>query len=480
MNFWKKTASFLLVMVMVLAMSVSAFAAGETGSITVENPIAGQTYTAYKIFDVEYNADRTAYSYTIDADSEWLSVVQSYGGVTLSDVITDEDGRTFYVVTENSSFAAGAFSALLKENMSGKTGTALSQAEDGTVSASGLELGYYFVASTSGALCNLTTTMPDATIRDKNDITFEKTAEDISVELGQTEVYTIACAVPDTTGFLDYTYVITDTMSDGLTFRKDVKVTIGGLDVTESCEITYDVEGNDNSFSLKIPLLDESGVALYGAGTAILVEYTAIVNSNAIAQVEENSAVLEYTNNPDGSTTTTPPEVVEIYSARIVIDKYVAGGESEKLSGARFVLYKETEVTEGEGDEAVTSTVRSYYKIAEEVVSWVGTRGDATVVTTDENGAASFDGLEDGAYYLEEIQAPTGYNMLDEPVEVTVAGGTAETDVLSYEVDVPNSAGSVLPETGGAGTTVFYVLGGVLLAGAAMLLLGRRRRGMHS
>lgn len=480
MNHWKKTASLLLALCMVFAMSVNVLAAGESGSITVENPIAGQTYTAYKIFDVEYNEDQTAYSYTIDADSEWLSVVQGYGGVTLSEAVTDGDGRTFYVVTENSSFAAGAFSVLLKENVSGKTGSALTLGEDGTASVTGLDLGYYFVTSTSGALCNLTTTTPDATIRDKNDVPFEKEADDESVELGQVVNYDITAAVPDITGFAEYTYTITDTMSDGLTFQKDVKVIIGGADVTADCVIAYDVEENANAFSLTIPLLNAAGQPIYAAGTSILVEYSAVVNSDAVAQVEENMAVLEYTNDPDGSTTKTPPQTVEVYTAEIVIDKYAAGAETTKLAGAQFVLYKEVEVTEGEGDEAVASTERVYYKRSEDAVSWVDARADATVSVTDDGGAASFEGLEDGVYYLEEIQAPAGYNMLDEPVEITVAGGTAETAVLSYEVDVPNSTGSILPETGGMGTTLFYVLGGVLVLGAAILLLGRRRKGMHS
>ena len=480
MNFWKKTASLLLALCMVLAMSANVFAAGETGSITVENPMVGQTYTAYKIFDVEYNGDKTAYSYTIAADSAWLDVVRGYDGVTLSGLVTDGDGRTYYVVTENGSFAAGAFSALLKANVSGKTGTALTVGEDGTASVSGLALGYYFVTSTSGALCNLTTTTPDATIRDKNDVPFEKTADDESVELGQVVHYEIDAAVPDTTGFREYTYTITDTMSAGLTFQKDVKVTIGGADVTAACEILYDVEGNSNAFSLTIPMLNGSGQAVYAAGTDILVEYSAVVNSGAVAQVEENMAVLEYTNDPDGSTTKTPPEEVEVYTAQIVLDKYAAGTETAKLAGAQFVLYKEVEVTTGEGDEAVASVVKRYYKLADGAVTWVESRADATVAVTDENGAASFDGLEDGTYYLEEIHAPAGYNMLDEPVEITVAGGTAETAMLRYEVDVPNSTGSTLPETGGMGTTLFYVLGGALVLGAAAMLLSRRRRGMHS
>lgn len=463
----KRILSLLLVLMMALSLSVTAFAA-ETGTITVDNPVTGETYTAYKIFDVSYNADKSAYSYTIQGNSEWFETVNAYtNGLTLTQVT----GTNTYVVTTTDAFSAPAFAVALKEAVADKTGTTLT-VQDGKATATGLELGYYFVASTNGALCNLTTTNPSVTIHDKNDMPFDKVDDKESVDVGETVTYTITGKVPDYTGFTTYTYLITDEMSTGLTFDGvgTVKVTVGGTDVTAACEITLD-GSNSNKFTVSIPVMS------YTIGAEIKVTYTATVNENAVAKVENNKATLTYSNDPTDSSkkTTTPEDKETVYSAKIVIDKYAANTEnpedhSKKLEGAQFVLYKEVE------------GVKQYYKWNNEtkVVEWVADKKDATVKTTDENGAASFDGVKDGTYYLEEIAAPAGYNLLKAPVAVTVDGAKAiaaepDTSVLAPIAAIANNTGAVLPSTGGIGTTIFYVLGGLLVAGAAILLVTKKR-----
>lgn len=148
----RKLASLLLALVMVLSLATTAFAAGETGTITVDNPIAGQTYKAYKIFDVTYNTDKSAYSYTIDSGSEWFGTVQAYATEANGLTLTQVNGSTTYNVTTTTAFSAPGFAAALKAAVAGKTGTTLTAKADGTVSVSNLPLGYYFVTSTSGAL----------------------------------------------------------------------------------------------------------------------------------------------------------------------------------------------------------------------------------------------------------------------------------------------------------------------------------------
>ncbi len=143
---------------MVLSLSATAFAAGETGTITVDNPIAGQTYTAYKIFDVVYdtNEDGAAgdehYSYTISGTSEWFNVVAALND---DDTVTSKiTGLTFekaysedtYVVIQGAGFSAAEFAKTLKAAVTGKTGTKLTAQADGTVSATDLALGYYFLS----------------------------------------------------------------------------------------------------------------------------------------------------------------------------------------------------------------------------------------------------------------------------------------------------------------------------------------------
>lgn len=457
----KKIAGILLAILLVFAMTTTAFAAG-TGTITVDNPQAGQTYTAYKIFDVVYDAEGH-YSYTIDSNNEWFSTVQAYAtaenGMTLTQVI----GTTTYNVSTTAAFSASKFANTLKAAVSGKTaGIALADQGDGTVKAANLDLGYYFVSSSTGAICNLTTTNPTATIHDKNDVPFDKVDDKSTVDVGETVNYTITGKVPDYTGYATYTYLITDTMSTGLTFKKDVKVTIGGTDVTTACTVTYDVDGNANKFTVSIPVKN------YTFGAEIKVAYSAVVNKNAVAKIEKNSATLTYSNDPVNNTTaTTTPDEETVYSAKIVIDKYAAGSESTKLEGAEFYMYKKV----GEANK--------YYKVADNgVVSWVDTKETATKMTTNAQGAASFDGIADGTYYLEEVKAPAGYNLLTGPVEVTVNGTTAteaDSSALTVTKAIENNTGSLLPSTGGVGTTMMFIVGGALALGAAVLFVTKKR-----
>lgn len=480
----RKLASLLLALVMVFALAATAFAAetGTTtttkGTITVANPVDDRIYTAYKVFDVTYD-ESGHYSYTLPAfptdDSTWYSMVRAYATKKDSGLIAHvvsiddtESGAESVFFTTDEKFSPADFAAYLKGMLqTHPTGYELTEQEDGTVSVSDLPLGYYFVASDTGALCNLTTTNPTATIHDKTDMHFEKTADATTVEVGQTVTYTIIGKVPAYTGFNTYTYRIEDTMTDGLTFKKDVKVTVDGTDVTDDCTVNYDVNKNANSFTVTVPVLQNK----YKIGAEIKATYSATVNEKAIAEVSENAAKLIYSNDPTtGETKTITPPVVKVYSAKIVIDKYEAGNKDAKLPNAEFVLYKK--VT----SETGTSTMYYYkWNKTAEKVEWVEDKVAATVVVTDDHGAATFGGLADGTYYLVETKAPAGYNRLEAPVELTVAGSSTNTAQLSVTAEVPNNTGTTLPSTGGMGTTVFYVLGAVLVLGAVVLLVTKKR-----
>lgn len=462
----KRISSLLLALLMILTMSVTTFAAGATetkGSITIDNPMTGHTYTAYKIFDVVYSGDN--YSYTIDSGSAWFSDVQNYekkGNKGLTLIRVNETNT--YIVETTGKFSAPDFSNALKEAAkSGKTeGINLDVTADGKkVSATNLPLGYYFVTSNSGALCNLTTTNPSVTIHDKNDVPFAKTEDKTFADVGDKVTYTITGKVPDYTGFSTYTYLITDTMSEGLTFNKDVKVEVGSAVVTNDCQITPDSDANQ--FTVSIPVMTEK----YKVGDPIKVTYTATLNENAITKISTNKATLTYSNDPTDSAKTdkTPQQEQKVYSSKIEIVKYDKENQNKKLLGAEFVLYK------GEGSN------KQYYKWDETTkkVEWVATVGEATKRTTDSNGAASFDGLADGIYYLEETKAPEGYNPLSEPKEIKVTGSDADDSKLTIKEGVANSTGTILPSTGGMGTTFFYVIGGIFVLASVVLLITRKR-----
>ena len=471
MKTMRKLFAVLLALAMTLALAVSAFAA-DTGSITITNPQGNHTYTAYKIFDVTYSGDN--YSYTISDTDAAFSTVKAYADVAANGLnLTAVANTNKYNVSIGAGFSAASFAQHLKTKVDSLgTGTAFTKAGD-TMKASGLTLGYYFVSGTSGAVCELATAK-DIQIRDKNEVPqIEKTVndDDGTVEIGQKLTYTITGKVPSTKGYTEFTYQVTDTMTEGLTFNKDVKVTIGGTDVTAAATIA----NNENGFVASVNMMNYQDQI----DAPVVITYTATVNEKAIVNDKEtNTAVLKYSNNPadkdsyDESTVT-----VDVFSFNIVINKYATGNENTKLEGAKFVLKK--------------GANGPYYKYdaATKIVSWVDAKADATEVTTGADGAARFDGLEAGTYSLEETAAPAGYNQLTKDIIIVLdktgsatINGAASTlgDARSLTAGVANSTGTVLPETGGTGTVIFVALGALAVICAGVFLVTNKRMSKES
>lgn len=472
MKTMRKLFTVLLALAMTLALAVSAFAA-DTGSITITNPQGDHTYTAYKIFDVTYTADGVNYAYTISDTDAAFSTVKAYADVAANGLtLTPVANTNKYNVSIGAGFSAASFAQHLRTNVNSLgTGTAFTKV-DNTVKASGLALGYYFVSGTSGTVCELATAK-DIQIRDKNEVPqIEKVVndDDGTVEIGQKLTYTITGKVPSTTGYTEFTYQVTDTMTEGLTFNEDVKVTIGGTDVTAAATIT----NNEDGFVASVNMMKYQDQI----DKPVVITYTATVNEKAIVNDKEtNTAVLKYSNNPadkdsyDESTVT-----VDVFSFNIVINKYATGNENTKLEGAKFVLKN----NEGK-----------YYKYdaATKAVTWVAAKADATEVSTDANGAARFDGLQAGTYNLEETAAPAGYNQLTKDIIIVLdktgsatINGAASTleDARSLTAGVANSTGTVLPETGGTGTVIFVALGALAVICAGVFLVTNKRMSKES
>lgn len=467
MKTMRKLFTVLLALAMTLALAVSAFAAETTGSITITNPQGDHTYKAYKIFDVTYS-DKN-YSYTISDTDPAYTTVKEYADVAANGLtLTAVANTDKYNVSIGTKFSAASFAQHLNENVNSLgTGTDFTKAGN-TVKASNLDLGYYFVSGTSGTVCELATAK-NIEIRDKNEAPeIEKTVddEDRTVEIGQKLTYTITGKVPSTKGYTEFTYQVTDTMSEGLTYNKDAKVTIGGEDVTAI------IKNNDDGFLASVNMMNYQDKI----DASVVITYTATVNENAIQRdMETNTATLKYSNNPANKNSFEESDAkVDVFSFNIVINKYATGNESTKLEGAKFVL---------------KNSESKYYKYDAKAVTWVDNKTDATEVSTDANGAARFDGLQAGTYSLEETAAPTGYNQLTEDITIELdKSGSATIDGAasapgadhSLTTGVANSTGTALPETGGTGIVIFVTLGTLAFICSGVFLVTNKRMSKES
>ena len=408
------------------------------------------------------------HSYTIGDTDAAFSTVKKYAdepanGLNLTAVA--DTGK--YNVSIGAGFSAASFAQHLKTNVD-SLGTGTDFTTDGnTVKASDLALGYYFVSGTSGTVCELATAK-DIQIRDKNEVPeIKKDVDDNdrTVEIGQKLTYTITGKVPSTKGYDEFTYQVTDTMTEGLTFNNDVTVTIGGVDVTSAATIT----NNGNGFVASVNMMHYQDQI----DAPVVITYTATVNENAIQRDKEtNTATLKYSDNPADKDSFKESSVeVNVFSFNIVINKYAKGNENTKLEGAKFVL---------------KNAENKYYKYdaATKAVSWVDDKSAATEVSTDANGAARFDGLQAGTYSLEETVAPAGYNQLTKDITIVLdKNGSATIDgaasapgaAHSLTTGVANSTGTLLPETGGAGIVTFVALGALAVICSGVFLVTNKR-----
>ena len=470
MKTMRKLFTVLLALALTLALAVPAFAADATGSITITNPQENRTYKAYKIFDVTYTADQKNYSYTISKTDPAYTTVNAYAvpanGLTLTAVA---DTGKYNVSVDTTKFSAASFAQYLKENVNSLgTGTNFA-AEGNTAKASDLALGYYFVSGTNGTVCELATAQ-NIQIRDKNEAQeIKKTVDDKdgTVEVGQKLTYTITGKVPSTKGYTEFTYEVTDTMTEGLTFNKDVTVTIGGKDATAT------IKNNGNGFVASVNMMDYQTQI----DAPVAITYTATVNEKAIQRDKEtNTATLKYSNDPADNNSTKESKVeVDVFSFNIVINKFAKDHKDTKLEGAKFVL---------------KNSAGKYYKYdaAAKAVTWVENKTDAEVIT-DTYGAAHFDGLQAGTYRLEETAAPAGYNQLTEDITIVLdksgsatINGSASTPKANHSLtaDVANSTGAMLPETGGTGIVILVTLGALAVICSGVFLVTNKRMSKES
>ena len=478
----KKILNGLLALVMTLSMftGINANAAVPAGKITVNGTVAGKTYEIYRIFDLTYqeSGENKKVSYTINSD--WnnfftgsIYISDTNTGNTLSPIVVGDSVKYINITQDKMTAFANAAQAYIKN----LTAVARITATDTSVEFNNLPLGYYLVfpvnasgiANGYSTMVSIDSTLSDATVNMKAIYpSIEKEVNDNNVEVGQVQTYTISGIVPDTTGCNEYTYEISDTMTDGLTFNNDVKVYIGGK------ETTITATNDENGFKVSIPVMK------YTIGDEIKVVYTATVNKAAINVISENKAQLRFGRNPQ----TTEEVKVQSTSTSVEVVKVDGNNPETKLSGAKFVLKRTVNGTtqyyaakDSSGNLITTSEnnkVSSTKTDALAGVEWVTNKDDATVLTTDTNGKANFAGIEKADNYkLEEIEAPDGYNRLVEDITVTFDENKAAQEAAQKVVE--NTTGATLPSTGSTLTKVFLTVGLTLAIGAYVVFITNKR-----
>ena len=485
----KKLLTVFLALVMALALAVPAYAAENEYTITA--PDNGHTYEVYQIFTGDY-----------------------FEGV-LSNIKWGQNGT---------GTTGEAVDAQTIEELTGATGSDteklaiiekyvnLESAEFGTVSnGSPLTVpgGYYLIKDVDGSQAGeddaytlyIVQVVDDVDITPKADVPeFEKKVQDADDtagtttgwqdsadhDIGDTVNFQLKGTVADNyDAYKVYQFVFHDKESAGLTFQGVTAVKVDGVEIETGYEIV--TEGLDDGCTFEVVFENLKEIESVHASSVITVEYTSVLNESAVigSQGNTNTANLEFSNNPNdeqgGETGKTPDDTVIVFTYKTVIDK--VDGEQNPLDGAAFQLEKF--VADEEGTET-HNEVNGNWEVVE------------TIEAAEDKTQFEFSGLDDGAYRLTETETPDGYNTIepiiftitaehevesDNPTLTSLNGDKVSGEITftpnptegSLTATVVNQSGLELPETGGMGTTVFYIIGGVLVVGAAVLLITKKR-----
>ncbi len=495
----KKLLSLVLAMMLVLAMGSTVMASGPNeeepvptnGSIKIENAIPGQSYSIYRVFDLSYSEENKAYSYTVNND--WLGFVTGEGAAYVTVETIGTNNYVTWKADKNTDKDAADFAKLAlayaKGNMISAVGTetADGEGETTTVEFTGLGLGYYLVDSSTGALCSLNTATPDATIQEKNEkTTVEKEVEEPTASVGDELHYTVKINVKSGSE----KYILHDKMSEGLTFNADsLKVTLldpNVTDLTAGAPVDADKytllteTDDDDTFDV---VFNEAYCETLAPNSTLVITYTAEINEGALIEDKVNNTVrLDF-----GENNRTEDKTVETKLFDLGIQK-VDGRDNKGLAGAVFTLSKELSLADG-SDTAEKVGVTFAYNDESKCYAATGT-GAASEINVESDGSLKLKGLGAGTYYLHEVKAPDGYNALKEDIKIVI-NENGNVTVVSKKLDengvemdevetvttvtVQNMTGAELPSTGGIGTTIFYVLGGILVVGAGIMLVVKKR-----
>lgn len=531
-----RALALVLALTLLLAMSATVFAADDTYTITIsgDNVVAGHIYEAYQIFKGDL-AEKD--SKTILSNITWGNGITEAGKTALGNAA--EKAETLKTADDAAAFAKAVALYLQNPTTSvdgtGKYTISGLKAGYYLVKDTQAPADDFYSAYIMEVVSNVEAEPKgDKPTVDKNIKDDGETTKVNEASIGDTINYEVTSKVPDMTGYTKYFFVLNDTMSKGLTFNNDVAVTIGGTTLGAN---KYTVAYNTDTTGITTIEIVIKNFINYTKGDAILVTYSATLNQDASLDPvagNPNKVQLTYSNNPnvDGNgdpqnpdkpgegapTGKTPESETKTYVTGIKLTKVDGADHNKMLTGAKFkiegngvkVVLVNKEVYEETSDgtyymlktgtytetapidetaSSYDSTTTKYKKVTAVTKDTVNTKVNATGYV-DEKGVLTFEGLGEGTYTIKEIVAPNGYNLLKAPIKVeikanatfakcewtvTADGKPVTADNNLYAFLIENKSGAELPSTGGIGTTVFYVLGGLLVVCAGVLLITKRR-----
>ena len=517
----KKALAFLLTAAMTMAMGMTSFAdetetpaAGTAKTITITSPSeVGDgneiTYEIYKVFDATNDGTTANISYKLLPDAGTAPdgfIVDDAGNVYLGEltpwteegtkpdgaILISVKGEKTYLTPQGGELNSTQIDAIKKYAKKVRVGEVKIQGANKSKTIQVEDYGYYYITTTSGALVTINSTNPAADVTDKNSITtvvksagteYDKNAMEAIAAVGSSQPFTAQITV----GKGAKKVVFTDTMENMIfdaTEGKGLKITASSKDA-DGNETAVTVSKNDYAVAHKTPSefeveFTDEFISKLPANTVITLKYFGIVTSDALS-VNPAKNTAKVTTGENGENTSTSEEV-KVYNAKFTITK--TDGNNQPLAGAGFViknadgkyykLHKAQEAKAAVGTEGEEGYVPAQ-AASDAYIEWIAQIDDATEYTSDAAGnVPAFTGLADGTYTRIEKTVPAGYNKAAD-ANFTISGNDYTAENLEQTETVVNNAGAVLPSTGGMGTTLFYTLGTLLVVGAGVLMVTRRR-----
>ena len=499
------------VLLSVFAALIAAFAFAPTamadgdGTITIDNSLTGETYSFYKVFDASYDGSNVSYTYD-GSNATFLAALQNEASPF--SCVGPVSGK--YTIAKKASVTDEAVIIDFIKNNAANLGNAvktLAGNNDTRIQAE-LPYGYYYITTANGTAVTITSAVPNVTVADKNQVTTIDKQE--SVDGGTTWVYPNkfdntnvppTASVGDSVQYKitgDFTryiggdkveyYTFTDELSGGLAPNQDVVIKVNNVVVYDyqnttaptTATVTYD----GLKTTIRVDMLNADGGFLYPSVVPYEVTYSALITADAISHQEalDNDVKLKFNGDSFVASVTGSSDKVRVRNYNIFLTKVDANDANKKLSGAKFKLYtakiggeqiKVVLVTgDDKGDGTADSTKNNVYRVA--VTDAEKTAGTDLEMITSKTGIIEVKGLANGNYYFEETAAPSGYNLLTERTNAVTIDNT-DPEFSQARITVENGTGTLLPSTGGMGTTAFYIIGLLLVVGVAVRIIVKRR-----